>query len=90
MEIQLTGLPIMLSGGNMSSTYLLNHMQFHWSAEHTVDGIRHPLELHLVHYNQKYKNFNLALQHENGIAIIAVLFKVVTVLPFFFTHYFSI
>nr|XP_012234178.1 PREDICTED: carbonic anhydrase 2-like isoform X2 [Linepithema humile] len=75
VEIQLEGVPIVLSGGNLSSTYVLKQMHFHWSAEHTVDGVRHPLELHLVHYDKKYGNFSVAAQNENGLAVVAVLFE---------------
>lgn len=51
-------------------------MHFHWSAEHTVDGFRDPLELHFVHYNDQYENFSMAAQHKDGIAVVAVLFEV--------------
>jgi carbonic anhydrase len=50
-------------------------MHFHWGAEHTVDGLRDPLELHLVHYDTKYANFSEAAQHKNGIAVASILFK---------------
>ncbi|XP_011688665.1 PREDICTED: carbonic anhydrase-like isoform X2 [Wasmannia auropunctata] len=75
VQIQLDGVPLHLSGGNLSSVYVLEQMHFHWSAEHTVDGSRDPLELHLVHYDKKYANFSVAAQNENGIAVVAVLFE---------------
>lgn len=77
MEIRLDGVPIHLSGKPLSSIYVFEQMHFHWSAEHTVDGLRDPLELHLVHYNRKYANFSVAAQQEDGIAVIAVLFEVI-------------
>ncbi|KYM99035.1 Carbonic anhydrase 2, partial [Cyphomyrmex costatus] len=75
VQILLDGVPLHLSGGNLSSLYVLEQMHFHWSAEHTVDGLRDPLELHLVHYNKKYTNFSAALQYEDGIVVVAVLFE---------------
>jgi len=79
VEIRLDGVPLHLSGGNLSSVYVLEQMHFHWSAEHTVDGLRDPLELHLVHYDKKYANFSVAAQHDKGIAVVAVLFEVILV-----------
>ncbi|KAL6259510.1 hypothetical protein P5V15_009428 [Pogonomyrmex californicus] len=75
VQIRLHGVPIHLSGGSLSSVYVLEQMHFHWPAEHTVDGLRDPLELHLVHYDEQYANFSEAAQKENGIAVVAVLFK---------------
>lgn len=76
MGVRLNGVPPVLSGGNLQSVYVLEQLHFHWGAEHTVDGSRDPLELHLVHYNNQYANFSVAAQHENGIAVVSVLFKV--------------
>lgn len=77
VEIRLEGVPIHLSGSPLSSVYVFEQMHFHWSAEHTIDGLRDPLELHLVHYNKKYANFSVAAQNEDGIAVVAVLFEVI-------------
>lgn len=53
MAIQLntTLLPmkntITYDGGN----YLLKQFHFHSPSEHTINGVRYPLELHMVHYD---------------------------------------
>jgi len=78
VQIILDGVPIHLSGGSLPSMYILEQMHFHWDAEHTVDGQRDPLELHLVHYNEHYANFSTAARYEDGIVVVAVLFKVGT------------
>ncbi|XP_029672106.1 carbonic anhydrase 2-like isoform X2 [Formica exsecta] len=75
IQVKLHGIPIHLSGGNLSSAYILEQIHFHWSAEHTVDGSRNPLELHLVHYDNQYANFSEAAQHEKGVVVVAVLFE---------------
>ncbi|XP_011882022.1 PREDICTED: carbonic anhydrase 2-like [Vollenhovia emeryi] len=75
VEIRLDGVPIHLSSKTLSSVYVLEQMHFHWGAEHTVDGVRHPLELHLVHYDKKYTNISEAMQHEGGLAVVGVLFE---------------
>jgi carbonic anhydrase len=45
--------------------YELVQFHFHHASEHTVDGIRFPLELHLVHRNDS-----------GALAVVGVLFKV--------------
>lgn len=76
MQINLDGVPIHLSGGSLPSVYVLEQMHFHWSAEHTVDDVRYPLELHFVHYASQYANFSVAADHEDGVVVVAVLFEV--------------
>ncbi|CAK9797745.1 Carbonic anhydrase 6 [Anthophora plagiata] len=75
VQIQLYGAPISLQGANLPSTYNLEQIHFHWPAEHMVDGSRDALELHFVHYNNGYGNITAAMQHENGIAVVGILFK---------------
>ncbi|KAM0939721.1 putative carbonic anhydrase [Dioscorea sansibarensis] len=44
--------------------YHLKQMHWHSPAEHTIDGVRHPVELHLVHFSD-----------DGNITVIAVLYK---------------
>ncbi|MCK0192502.1 carbonic anhydrase family protein [Arenibacter sp. F20364] len=44
--------------------YELRQIHFHEASEHTINGIRYPLEMHLVHINK-----------DNKIAVLAVLAK---------------
>jgi carbonic anhydrase len=37
-----------LFGGGLPGTFLLDQMHFHWGSEHTLNGRRYGLELHLV------------------------------------------
>lgn len=37
---------------------------------------RYPMEMHIVHRNMAYSNFTHALQHEDGVVVIAVFFQV--------------
>ncbi|XP_076251449.1 putative carbonic anhydrase 3 isoform X1 [Rhynchophorus ferrugineus] len=63
-----------VTGGGLIGTYKLDHLHFHWQSEHTMSNYRFPLELHLVHYNEKYSNLTEAAQHTHGIAVLGVLF----------------
>jgi len=61
-------------GGGLPREYILHHMHFHWQSEHTMDGYRFPLEVHLVHYASEYSNLQNALNVDDGIAVLAVFY----------------
>ncbi|KAL1492054.1 hypothetical protein ABEB36_012552 [Hypothenemus hampei] len=74
-EVRLEGVEApRFHGGGLAETYQLDHLHFHWQSEHTLDGYRLPLELHLVHFSQQYRNLSEAIQHPHGVAVLAVLF----------------
>jgi len=61
-------------GGGLPEIYVLDHLHFHWQSEHTINGYRFPLELHLVHYARIYPNLTEALKVRDGVAVFSVLF----------------
>ncbi|XP_077392153.1 carbonic anhydrase [Festucalex cinctus] len=71
-----------LTGGPISGTYRLKQFHFHWGAsdergsEHTINGIKFPCELHLVHWNTKYPSFGEAASQPDGLAVVGVLLKI--------------
>jgi len=72
-----------ISGGGLSSDFILAQGHFHWGntstvgSEHLVEGESFPLELHLVHYNAKYKSLGDAVQQKDGLAVLGVMFNIV-------------
>ncbi|KAF6720264.1 Carbonic anhydrase [Oryzias melastigma] len=71
-----------LTGGPISGTYRLKQFHFHWGAsddkgsEHTINGIKFPCELHLVHWNTKYASFGEAADKPDGLAVVGVFLKI--------------
>uniref|UniRef100_A0A665VLF5 Carbonic anhydrase n=3 Tax=Echeneis naucrates TaxID=173247 RepID=A0A665VLF5_ECHNA len=71
-----------LTRGPITGTYRLRQFHFHWGAsdergsEHTVDGIKFPCELHLVHWNTKYLSFGEAASQPDGLAVVGVFLKI--------------
>ncbi|XP_014477151.1 PREDICTED: carbonic anhydrase 9-like isoform X2 [Dinoponera quadriceps] len=61
--------------------YEMEQLHFHWGAknnrgaEHVLNGVRYPMEMHIVHRNLAYPNLSHALQHEDGVVVVAVLFQ---------------
>ncbi|KAF0305403.1 putative carbonic anhydrase 3 [Amphibalanus amphitrite] len=76
-----------ISGGQLGGTFEFEQLHFHWGAqiekkysgaEHTIDGVRAPLEMHMVHRNVKYNTMDQAVNHTDGILVLAALFEMNT------------
>jgi len=73
-----------LCGGALTDCYRFAQFHFHWDetnvdgSEHTINGGRFPMELHIVHYKDKYSSLAGALksQEKDAVAVMAVFFKV--------------
>jgi len=70
-----------ISGAGLKNKYNFAQLHLHWGntsvagSEHTVAGARFPLELHLVHYNARYADISEAVGHEDGLAVVGILFQ---------------
>jgi len=52
---------------NNNENYTLNNFHMHYPAEHPINNIRHPLEIHFVFYD---------LAHENNALVVGYLFQI--------------
>ncbi|KAF2368433.1 Alpha carbonic anhydrase [Trinorchestia longiramus] len=75
----------MVEGGGLPATYSLAQFHFHWGSvssrgsEHTIDSVRYPIELHLVHFKNEYGSLANSLgPNDDGIVVLAVLFELST------------
>nr|DAA06053.1 TPA_inf: carbonic anhydrase 1 [Nematostella vectensis] len=77
----LSSEPFVATGADLSSRYRLAQFHFHvgssdiQGSEHHIHGVKYPLEMHLVHYNDKYPNASSAQGLLDGLAVISVLFE---------------
>lgn len=67
-----------MEGGGLPHKYVLDQMHFHWGSEHTINGRRYPLELHMVHHDVRFATLSDALGSKNGVAVLGILFHVST------------
>jgi len=62
--------------------YNLAQMHFHWGSdnskgsEHTINSVRYPLELHLVHYKRQYGSLTQAIPYSDGLAVLGIMFEI--------------
>ncbi|KAM4547157.1 carbonic anhydrase IV c [Fundulus diaphanus] len=75
---------VRLTGGALPGHYRAAQFHFHWGAsgrpgsEHTIDGERFPVELHIVHIKEPYSSLEEAEHDMAGIALLAFLFEETT------------
>jgi len=77
----------LLGGGPLNVDYEFVEMHFHWGdvmeegpvggSEHSIDGHKYPLELHMVHRNIHDEAVSEALEHENGLTVLGFKFELV-------------
>ena len=75
-----------ITGGLLDGVYEAQSVHFHWGApggirgsEHTVNGYRYDVEIHIVHKNMKYGNAQEARQYPDGLAVLAIMIDIVDV-----------
>lgn len=72
----------MTGSGAFDDLFLFEKMHFHWGSknsigsEHSIFGQKFPVEVHLVHYNDKYGSLEEAFDRPDGLLVIAVFFQV--------------
>ena len=60
-----------INGADLPEEFYLDHLHFHWGynvyqgSEHTINGMKHPLEMHFVHRSRFSRTY----------AVLSVLFK---------------
>lgn len=71
-----------ISNADLRGRYRLAQFHLHWGStndqgsEHTLDGHRYPMEIHFVHYNDRYRSIDEALKHSDGLAVIGAFFEI--------------
>ncbi|KAJ3589354.1 hypothetical protein NHX12_010199, partial [Muraenolepis orangiensis] len=74
---------VRLTGGALPGHYRALQFHLHWGAdggpgsEHTIDGERFPMELHVVHIKEPYGSLAEAEHDMAGIALLSFLFEMV-------------
>jgi carbonic anhydrase 2 len=67
------GIQSSISGGPLGNdNFTFHNLHIHWKSEHTVNFRHYDAEIHVVHFNSKYKTFSDALKEKDGIAVLGV------------------
>ncbi|XP_030023117.1 carbonic anhydrase [Manduca sexta] len=66
--------PVM-SGGPLSGNYTFMQFHLHWLSEHAIDGMKYPLEIHMVHMKTGL-TVDEAVLRPDGLAVIGVMCEI--------------
>ncbi|XP_049870566.1 putative carbonic anhydrase 5 [Pectinophora gossypiella] len=61
-----------LSGGPLRGNYTFLQFHLHWLSEHAIDGMKYPLEIHMVHIKTGL-TLEEALSRDDGLTVIGVM-----------------
>ncbi|XP_015584687.1 carbonic anhydrase 2 [Cephus cinctus] len=73
--------PYITGGAAGDSVYVFDSMHFHWAhhdevgSEHTVNNYSFPIEMHLVHHNNRYQSFEEARENFDGLLVVAFFYE---------------
>lgn len=65
----------------MPASYKALQLHLHWGkdggpgSEHTIDGERFPMEMHIVHIKEEYKSLSQAVRDRTGVAVLGFFFE---------------
>uniref|UniRef100_A0A672KN17 Carbonic anhydrase n=1 Tax=Sinocyclocheilus grahami TaxID=75366 RepID=A0A672KN17_SINGR len=70
-----------ISGANLGANYKAQQLHLHWGknggpgSEHTIDGEKYPMELHIVHIKEKYNSVEQAINDPSGVAVLGFFYE---------------
>lgn len=71
-----------ISGGPLNGVYDFAQLHFHWGdndtygSEDLIEGRSYPMELHAVFYKVDYGSVKGALNHTDGLTVLAFFFEI--------------
>ncbi|XP_023725710.1 carbonic anhydrase 9 isoform X2 [Cryptotermes secundus] len=74
--------PPAVYGALLKDHYVMDTLHFHWGlrdyrgSEHRVNGVRYPMEMHIVHRKQNYESVQEAIGYSDGLSVLAFFFEV--------------
>ncbi|XP_053676327.1 carbonic anhydrase-like [Anopheles nili] len=70
-----------LEGGALDGRYRFSQLHFHWGSsaldgsDHTIDGYRLPLEMHLIHFSERFGDQDEARPNPGGLLCVVYFFN---------------
>ncbi|XP_070204207.1 carbonic anhydrase 2-like [Littorina saxatilis] len=80
-SVRVTG-NMFVEGGGLPGRYRTAEFHFHWGSrddtgsEHAIEGVKYPLEMHVVNYAARYDTLTEAVDQDDGLAVLGVLFQI--------------
>ncbi|XP_041348297.1 putative carbonic anhydrase 3 [Gigantopelta aegis] len=82
VTVRVNGGDLRVEGGGLSGGYKALQFHFHWGhndsrgSEHTLNGQRFPMEMHVVCMQEGVSHISAALEKSDGLAVLGFFFEV--------------
>nr|AAX16122.1 carbonic anhydrase precursor [Tridacna gigas] len=82
IQVDVNNDNIYIHKGDLVGRFKVAQFHFHWGrnnnegSEHTHNGRKYPLELHIVHYNESYGSLAKAAGMFDGLAVVGFWFEI--------------
>ncbi|CAH1802318.1 unnamed protein product [Owenia fusiformis] len=82
VTVMLDNMDFRLNGAGFANDYKAAQLHFHWGtdnergSEHTLNGNKYSMEVHIVHYNTAMDNVSYAIDKDKGLAVLGFFFQV--------------
>ncbi|KAL5017481.1 hypothetical protein ScPMuIL_007070 [Solemya velum] len=82
VQVDLSNEDLSISHGGLDGVYKAAQFHFHWGSadqrgsEHDINGELFPMEMHIVHYAERFGNASTAMSEDKGLAVLGFLFEV--------------
>ncbi|XP_071445008.1 carbonic anhydrase 2-like isoform X2 [Hetaerina americana] len=74
---------IHVSGGPLKGRYIFAQLHFHWGSndsigsEDSINNQSFPMELHMVFWKESYGSYKEAVEHHDGLTVLAFFYEIV-------------
>ncbi|CAC5388538.1 Carbonic anhydrase 5A, mitochondrial [Mytilus coruscus] len=77
VEVEVLDDNCFITGGSLQGRYIVKQFHFHWGnadhrgSEHDYDGRQFPMEMHIVSYSSRFRQYKDALNSTGALAVIS-------------------
>ncbi|XP_076105928.1 carbonic anhydrase-like isoform X2 [Mytilus galloprovincialis] len=82
IEVEVLDDNCFITGGGLHGRYIVKQFHFHWGnadhrgSEHDVNGKQFPMEMHIVSYSSRFRQYEDALNSTGALAVISFLIDI--------------
>ncbi|XP_052075438.1 carbonic anhydrase 2-like [Mytilus californianus] len=82
VQVDIVDTSLRTHGGGVTGGYKPVQFHFHWGAdnskgsEHVIDNHHYPMEMHIVHYSDRFQKIEDAIDKPDGLLVLGFFFEV--------------
>ncbi|CAC5361125.1 CA [Mytilus coruscus] len=82
VQVDIVDTSLRTHGGGVTGGYKPVQFHFHWGAdnskgsEHVIDNHHYPMEMHIVHYSDRFQKIEDAIDKPDGLLVLGFFFQI--------------